>query len=88
MPEQSPEMKRILIDERDQCYFEKIRQSLGKLVVAVVGAGHVKGLIAELKNKHNLVELNQYSPIVKHLPGLSGNSCSYHSFNCIWIFYS
>ena len=30
---------------------------MGKLVVAVVGAGHVKGLTAELENKHNLAEL-------------------------------
>jgi len=57
LSEQSPEMKHILIDERDQYMAEKIRQSLGKLVVAVVGAGHVKGLIAELENKHNLAQL-------------------------------
>ena len=72
LSEQSPEMKRILIDERDQYMAEKIRQSLGALVVAVVGAGHVKGLIAELKNKHNLAELESVPPIVKHLLGLSG----------------
>ena len=62
LSEQSPEMKRILIDERDQYMAEKIRQSLGTLVVAVVGAGHVKGLIAELKNKHNLAELESVPP--------------------------
>ena len=45
LAEQSPEMKRILIDERDQYMAEKIRQSMGKLVVAVVGAGHVNCLL-------------------------------------------
>ena len=62
LAEQSPEMKRILIDERDQYMAEKIRQSVGNLVVAVVGAGHVKGLTAELENKHNLTELELVPP--------------------------
>ncbi len=62
LSKQSPEMKRILIDERDQYMAEKIRQSMGKLVVAVVGAGHVKGLIAELNNKHNLTDLESVPP--------------------------
>ena len=65
LAEQSPEMKRILIDERDQYMAEKIRQSEGKIVVAVVGAGHVKGLTAELENKHNLAELESVPPTSK-----------------------
>ena len=65
LAEQSPEMKRILIDERDQYMAEKIRQSMGKLVVAVVGAGHVKGLTAELENKHNLADLESVPPTGK-----------------------
>ncbi len=39
-----PELKRILIDERDQYLAEKIRQAPGKKIVAVVGAGHVQGI--------------------------------------------
>jgi len=65
LAEQSPEMKRILIDERDQYMAEKIRQSEGKIIVAVVGAGHVKGLTAELENKHNLDELESVPPTSK-----------------------
>ena len=65
LSEHSPEMKRILIDERDQYMAEKIRQSMGKLVVAVVGAGHVKGLITELENKHNLANLESVPPSSK-----------------------
>ena len=65
LAEQSPEMKRILIDERDQYMAEKIRQSMGKLIVAVVGAGHVKGLTAELENKHNLADLESVPPTGK-----------------------
>ena len=65
LAKQSPEMKRILIDERDQYMAEKIRQSMGEIVVAVVGAGHVKGLTAELENKHNLAELESVPPTGK-----------------------
>ena len=62
LAEQSPEMKHILIDERDQFMAEKIRQAQGKRIVAVVGAGHVKGLIAELEREHNLAELEAVPP--------------------------
>tara|TARA_B100000949_G_scaffold215321_1_gene211490 strand:- start:726 stop:1886 length:1161 start_codon:yes stop_codon:yes gene_type:complete len=68
LAEQSPEMKHILIDERDQFMAEKIRQAQGKRIVAVVGAGHVKGLIAELEREHNLAELEAVPP-----PGKVGN---------------
>ncbi len=57
LADQSPDMKRILIDERDQFMAEKIRQAPGKRIVAVVGAGHVKGLSLELEREHNLAEL-------------------------------
>ncbi len=62
LADQSPEMKHILIDERDQFMAEKIRQAQGKRIVAVVGAGHVKGLIAELEREHNLAELEAVPP--------------------------
>lgn len=39
-----PELKKILIDERDQYLAEKIRSAPGRSIVAVVGAGHVPGI--------------------------------------------
>ncbi|MDP7605235.1 MAG: TraB/GumN family protein [SAR324 cluster bacterium] len=62
LADQSPDMKRILIDERDQFMAEKIRQAPGKRIVAVVGAGHVKGLTGELEREHNLAELETLPP--------------------------
>ena len=62
LAEQSPEMKRILIDERDQFMAEKIKLAQGKRIVAVVGAGHVKGLTAELEREHNWAELETVPP--------------------------
>lgn len=42
--EKLPELRRILIDERDQYLAHKIRTAPGKSIVAVVGAGHVPGI--------------------------------------------
>lgn len=39
-----PEIKRVLIDERDAYLAEMIRGAKGQRIVAVVGAGHVRGM--------------------------------------------
>jgi len=44
MGESLPEIKRILIDERDQYLAYQIRNAPGTKIVAVVGAGHVPGI--------------------------------------------
>jgi len=44
-----PSARRILIDERDRYMAAKINQSSGKKIVAVVGAGHVPGIVKCLK---------------------------------------
>ena len=44
MGEAFPDIKRILIDERDQYLAHKIRTAPGRKIVAVVGAGHVPGI--------------------------------------------
>ncbi|TYT73747.1 TraB/GumN family protein [Desulfobotulus mexicanus] len=40
-----PVLQKVLIDERDQYLAEKIRTAPGKNIVAVVGAGHVPGIV-------------------------------------------
>jgi len=35
-----PVLKRIIIDERDQFIAQKMKESSGKKIVSVVGAGH------------------------------------------------
>lgn len=61
----SPTMKRILIDERDQYLAEKIRTAPGNKLVAVVGAGHVPGILEELNKEHNLNHLTEVPPASK-----------------------
>ncbi len=45
MGETLPDLKRVLIDERDIFLAEKIKASPGKNIIAVVGAGHVAGML-------------------------------------------
>ncbi|MAJ44230.1 MAG: conjugal transfer protein TraB [Candidatus Marinimicrobia bacterium] len=63
--ESLPSLKRVLIDERDHYLAEKIRQCAGNKVVAVVGAGHMLGIIDYLENhkKTNLKEIEKIPPI-------------------------
>jgi pheromone shutdown-related protein TraB len=44
-----PELKRTLIDERDAYLATKIRATSGKVLVAVVGAGHLAGMAEALQ---------------------------------------
>lgn len=46
-----PEVKVPLIDERDQYLMSAITDAPGKVVVGVVGAGHVEGMIKQLGKK-------------------------------------
>jgi pheromone shutdown-related protein TraB len=44
-----PGLKTVLIDERDAFLAERIRETPGRRLLAVVGAGHVAGLVASLE---------------------------------------
>lgn len=43
-----PQAKKPLIDERDAYLMSMVREARGKTIVAVVGAGHVEGMVANL----------------------------------------
>ncbi len=45
-----PVLKEVLIDERDKFITEKLREADGNKIVAVVGAGHVQGIVAHLES--------------------------------------
>jgi pheromone shutdown-related protein TraB len=57
-----PEIRRILIDERDQYLAHMIRTAPGKKIVAVVGAGHVPGIQSNWERHIDLDALNQIPP--------------------------
>lgn len=65
MGETLPDLKRVLIDERDLYLVEKIKSSPGKRIVAVVGAGHVAGMlkIFDNDNKHKISDITLIPPV-------------------------
>ena len=60
--ESLPELRRILIDERDQYLAHKIRTAPGKRIVAVVGAGHVPGIQKYWNEPVDISALNKIPP--------------------------
>ena len=63
--EAMPELKKVLIDERDVYLAEKIKTSAGKRLVAVVGAGHVEGIKQVINEDHSkaLPEISTFPPV-------------------------
>jgi pheromone shutdown-related protein TraB len=57
--EKLPRVRKTLIDERDIYLAQKIREAPGRRVLAVVGAGHVPGIIRAIPQQHDLHELEQ-----------------------------
>jgi pheromone shutdown-related protein TraB len=60
-----PALKRVLIDERDTYLAQRIRETPGRLTLAVVGAGHVAGVLAALREPApvDLSELDRIPPV-------------------------
>lgn len=57
-----PEVRQILIDERDQYLAYKIRTAPGKKIVGVVGAGHVPGIKKYWNEAIDLEKLEEMPP--------------------------
>jgi len=57
-----PGVKSRLMDERDQYLAEKIRRAPGTRVLAVVGAGHVPGILRNIRAPRDLAPLEALPP--------------------------
>jgi len=57
-----PTLKRVLLDERDRVLAARIRQSPGRRVLAVVGAGHLPGMLACWRDEVDLAALETVPP--------------------------
>ena len=57
-----PEIRNILIDERDEYLTEKIRTAPGKRIVAVVGAGHAPGICSNWERSVDVAALEEMPP--------------------------
>jgi len=49
-----PTLKTVLIDERDTYLTQKMKQAPGRRLVAVVGAGHVQGILRSLRDERSV----------------------------------
>src|SRR5210317_135194 len=67
-----PELKKVLIDERDIYLAEKIKMSSGRKLVAVVGAGHVEGIKKRIGEDHSSVmhSISTFPPVSSSLKAL------------------
>lgn len=65
MGENLPEIKRVLVDERDIFLAEKIKEAPGKRIVAVVGAAHVTGIkkMLSIDNRDQLEAITTIPPV-------------------------
>lgn len=57
-----PDLKKPLIDERDQYLSQKIKDAPGEKIVAVLGAAHVPGITKEIEKEHDLKKLSERPP--------------------------
>lgn len=70
---QAPEIKEPLIDERDRWLISSIDEAPGRTVVAVVGAGHVPGMVAhfgEPVDREALARIPPPGPMARAMPWL------------------
>jgi pheromone shutdown-related protein TraB len=71
---QFPSIKKVLVDERDMYIAEMIKHSPGKKIVAVVGAGHLEGIVEQLKSpkKTDIAKLNSTPQKTSYLKIIGG----------------
>jgi len=62
MEEKLPDLKTILIDERDQYLSHSIAHAPGHKIVAVVGAGHIPGIIENMGHAVDMEAINRIPP--------------------------
>jgi pheromone shutdown-related protein TraB len=62
LAKEMPDLKQPLIDERDQYLIDSVIHAPGQKIVAVVGAGHVRGMVANLETKVDREQLSRIPP--------------------------
>jgi len=60
-----PQLKAIIIDERDRFLAQKIKTAPGNKVLAVLGAGHIPGIKEEIFKDHDIDALSKVNPAPK-----------------------
>jgi pheromone shutdown-related protein TraB len=66
-----PSIKKVLVDERDAFIAQRIMDTPGRKIVAVVGAGHVQGIKKYLGKETKISEINTVKPSINWLKIIS-----------------
>jgi pheromone shutdown-related protein TraB len=66
--QQLPSVKKVLIDERDTFIAEKIKNANCKKILAVVGKGHLDGIVKKIESNYD------YDPSIETVPAKKGNT--------------
>ncbi len=67
-----PKVKRVLIDERDEYIANKILNTDGNTIIAVVGKGHLNGIVNKIENGFEYDKNIEQVPIKKNKNNLIG----------------
>ena len=70
LTKEAPHLKEVLVDERDVFIANKILKTPGKTIVAVVGAGHLEGILRHLDRERPIEHLMALPQKNKLLPKL------------------
>ncbi len=62
LADEFPNLKKTLIDERDVYLAQQVREKAGRRTVAVVGAGHVPGMLSNIEREEDIGELEEVPP--------------------------
>ena len=62
MSQKFPEIKRSLIEERDEYISQRLRDHANRHIVAVLGAGHIPGVTKNFTRENSLDELKKIPP--------------------------
>ena len=87
MGDSVPDIKNRLIDERDLYMVEKLRHVEGNNLIAVVGAGHVPGMIKNWETPVDLPELDKQASPSKLMPLLKWGIPLLIMASIAWGFY-
>ena len=62
LADEFPNLKETLIDERDVYLAQQVREKAGRRTVAIVGAGHVPGMLSSIEREEEIGTLQEVPP--------------------------
>ena len=85
---QTPSIKRVLVDERDQYIAQMIYRQDAKKIVAIVGAGHMTGIIENLNQLDSMGQTITYTQSIEgeNIQGMSKSKINFIAYGVPTLF--